>query len=121
MAAQPGPSRAQIIANDQGNRVTPSYVAFTDTERLVGDPAKTQAALNPENTIYDSKRLIGRYYFSEEVKKARAVCSYEIVEGPNHAVRIQIGEETMAVPEISALVLREMKEIAEARLGEALE
>ena len=57
---------AQIIANDQGNRVTPSYVAFTDTERLVGDAAKTQAALNPENTVYDSKRLIGRK-FSDKI------------------------------------------------------
>ena len=61
---------AQIIANDQGNRVTPSYVAFTDTERLVGDAAKTQAALNPENTVYDSKRLIGRK-FSDQIVKVR--------------------------------------------------
>ena len=55
-------SRTEIISNDQGNRTTPSYVAFTDTERLIGDVAKNQSALNPENTIYDAKRLIGRKF-----------------------------------------------------------
>ena len=61
--------RCEIIANDQGNRTTPSYVAFTDTERLIGDAAKNQAALNPENTVYDAKRLIGRKFSDEHVKK----------------------------------------------------
>ena len=65
------PLLAQVIVNDQGNRVTPSYVAFTDTERLVGDAAKTQAALNPENTVYDSKRLLGRKFSDESVQARR--------------------------------------------------
>ena len=61
--------RCEIIANDQGNRTTPSYVAFTDTERLIGDAAKNQAALNPENTVFDAKRLIGRKFSDDTVQR----------------------------------------------------
>ena len=61
--------KVEIIANDQGNRTTPSYVAFNDTERLVGDPAKNQAAMNPQNTVFDAKRLIGRRFTDDTVKK----------------------------------------------------
>ena len=70
--------------------------------------------------MYSSKRLIGRYFFSEEVKKARAICSYRIVEGPNHSVRIQIRDDQYSLPEVSAMVLKEMKAVAEAHLGQTV-
>jgi molecular chaperone DnaK len=89
-----------------------------DGASLVGNQAKALAIQDPEFTISAAKRLMGRYFFSEEVKKAKAVCSYKIVEGPNHSVRVKVRDLALAVPEISALVLREMKEIAEARLGQ---
>jgi len=68
--------RVQIIANDQGNRITPSYVAFTDTERLIGDAAKNQASLNPSNTIFDVKRLIGRKYTDSTVQADKKIISF---------------------------------------------
>ena len=71
---------AQIIANDQGNRITPSYVAFTDSERLIGDAAKNQATVNPTRTIYDVKRLIGRSYGDKEVQRDKKLVSYNIVD-----------------------------------------
>src|SRR3954465_2798624 len=67
--------RIEIIANDQGNRTTPSYVAFTDTERLIGDAAKNQVAMNPHNTVFDAKRLIGRNFIDQDVQSDMKVCT----------------------------------------------
>src|ERR1700676_5093403 len=72
--------RVEIIANDQGNRITPSYVAFTDTERLIGDAAKNQAALNPENTIFDVKRLVGRTISDQNVQKDMKLLPFHIID-----------------------------------------
>lgn len=69
----------EIIANDQGNRITPSWVAFTDEERLIGDAAKNQASNNPENTVFDAKRLIGRYFDDPDVKRDRRHWPFKIV------------------------------------------
>jgi len=111
--------RVEVLANRYGEPISASVVHFGDDGvSLVGNQAKALAIQNPEHTISAAKRLMGRYFFSEEVKKAKAVCSYRIVEGPNHSVRVKVREQALAVPEISALVLREMKEIAEARLGQ---
>jgi molecular chaperone DnaK len=109
--------RVEVLANQYGEAISASVVHFGDDgASLVGNQAKALAIQDPEFTISAAKRLMGRYFFSEEVKKAKAVCSYKIVEGPNHSVRVKVRELALAVPEISALVLREMKEIAEARL-----
>ena len=113
---------AQIIANDQGNRITPSIVAFTDTnERLVGDAAKNQATINPSNTIYDVKRLIGREYSDTSVQEDKKLLPFDIVPDKlgNPRIRItQNGEERVMSPEeISGLVLAKMKSTAEAYLG----
>ena len=87
--------RVEIIANDQGNRVTPSYVAFTESERLVGDAAKIQASLNPENTVYDSKRLIGRRFRDEHVQADMQLWPFTVVEidGGKPAVQVTVGGE----------------------------
>ncbi len=113
---------AQIIANDQGNRITPSIVAFTDTnERLVGDAAKNQATINPENTIYDVKRLIGRDYSDASVQEDKKLVPFDIIPDKlgNPRIRItQDGKERVMSPEeISGLVLAKMKSTAEAYLG----
>ncbi len=108
-----------VLANAYGENTTASVVAFKEDGTItVGNAAKANIIHQPKHTVYSSKRLIGRYFFSEEVKKARAICSYEIMEGPNHSVRIKVREETFSLPEISAMILREMKSIAEARLGQ---
>ena len=110
--------RVEVLANQYDEAISASVVHFGDDgASLVGNQAKALAIQDPEFTISAAKRLMGRYFFSEEVKKAKAVCSYKIVEGPNHSVRVKVRDLALAVPEISALVLREMKEIAEARLG----
>jgi len=114
---------AQIIPNDQGNRCTPSIVAFLDSgERLVGDAAKNQATANPENTIYDGKRLIGRQYSDTSVQEDKKLLPFEIVpdKAGNPRIRVnQNGEERILSPEeISGLVLAKMKSTAEAYLGE---
>jgi|GEM_PF-125774 len=110
--------QVEVLANGFGENVTASVVHFRkDGTIIVGNAAKAQVIHDPKHTVSSAKRLIGRYYFSEEVKKAQAVCSYRIVEGPNHSVRIQVREEQFSLPEISAMVLREMKSIAEERLG----
>lgn len=114
---------AQIIANDQGNRITPSIVAFTDAnERLVGDAAKNQATINPENTIYDVKRLIGRDYSDSSVQADKKLMPFDIVPDKLGKPRIRVapnGDERIYSPEeISALVLAKMKSIAETYLGE---
>lgn len=113
-----------IIANDQGNRITPSYVAFTDAnERLVGDAAKNQATINPENTIFDVKRLIGRDYSDSSVQADKKLMPFQIVSSQDGKPRIRVSNDeatdssTFAPEEISAMVLGKMKATAEAYLG----
>lgn len=114
--------RVEIIANDQGNRITPSYVAFTDTnERLVGDAAKNQAPTNPFNTIFDAKRLIGRRFDEKDVQNDMKHWPFKVIskEGkPNIQVSIKGSDKVFSPEEVSAMVLVKMKEIAEAYLGE---
>jgi molecular chaperone DnaK len=108
----------EVLPNAYGEHVTASVVAFREDGAItVGNAAKANIIHEPKHTVYSAKRLIGRYFFSEELKKAQAVCSYRIVEGPNHGIRIQARGEQFSLPEISAMVLREMKSIAEDRLG----
>merc|ERR1712048_1263177 len=109
------------IANDQGNRTTPSYVAFTDTERLIGDAAKNQVARNPENTVFDAKRLIGRKFADPIVQADIKLWPFKVIAGSGDKPMIEVhynGEDKKFHPEeISAMVLVKMKEIAEAFLG----
>ncbi|XP_039392100.1 heat shock-related 70 kDa protein 2 [Mauremys reevesii] len=112
--------KVEIIANDQGNRTTPSYVAFTDTERLIGDAAKNQVAMNPTNTIFDAKRLIGRKFDDTTVQSDMKHWPFRVVsEGGKPKVQVEYkGENKTFFPEeISSMVLTKMKEIAEAYLG----
>ncbi|KAG5447289.1 Heat shock cognate 71 kDa protein [Clonorchis sinensis] len=112
--------KVEIIANDQGNRTTPSYVAFTDTERLIGDAAKNQVAINPSNTVFDVKRLIGRRFDDPSVTSDRKHWSFEVIqEGGKPKVRVEYKGETktFSAEEISSMVLTKMKETAEAYLG----
>ncbi len=109
----------EVIANAYGERISATVVHFHEDGSVeVGNSAKAKVIHAPAYTVSSAKRLIGRYYFSEEVKKAQAVYAYEIVETPNHGVRIEIGTEEFSLPEISAMVLREMKQIAECHTGE---
>ncbi|GIL83468.1 hypothetical protein Vretimale_11174 [Volvox reticuliferus] len=113
--------RVEIIANDQGNRITPSYVAFTKIERLTGDAAKNQATINPKGTIYDVKRLIGRRFEDKEVQRDRKLVSYDIVEKHGKPyVSVDVGDElrVFSPEEVSAMILQKMKETAEAYLGQ---
>ncbi|XP_070565338.1 heat shock 70 kDa protein IV-like [Ptychodera flava] len=112
--------KVEIIANDQGNRTTPSYVAFTDTERLIGDAAKNQVAMNPKNTIFDAKRLIGRRYDDSSVQADKKLWPFEVInQSGKPKVKAQFkGEEKIFNPEeISSMVLTKMKETAEAYMG----
>ena len=113
--------RCEIVANDQGNRTTPSYVAFTDTERLIGDAAKNQAALNPENTVYDAKRLIGRKFSDEHVQKDKKLLSYNIVADKSDKPMIDVSykceKKQFSAEEISSMILGKMREIGEAFTG----
>jgi len=113
--------RVEIIANDQGNRTTPSYVAFNDTERLIGDAAKNQVAMNATNTVFDAKRLIGRKFSDETVKADMKHWPFTVISGAGGKPTIQVtfkGEvKTFAPEEISSMVLTKMKEIAEAYIG----
>lgn len=112
--------RVEIIANDQGNRITPSWVAFGDDERLIGDAAKNQAAQNPERTIFDAKRLIGRAWNDPDVKKDARHFPFKLVERDGKAaisVEVRGSTRTFTPEEISAMVLQKMKETAEAYLG----
>jgi len=113
--------RVEIIANDQGNRITPSYVAFTaDNERLVGDAAKNQLTTNPENTVFDAKRMIGREWTDKAVQNDIKFYPFKVVEKsskPYVKVDTSQGERTFSPEEISAMVLTKMKETAEAYLG----
>merc|ERR1719482_229065 len=111
----------EIIANDQGNRTTPSYVAFTDTERLIGDAAKNQVARNPENTVFDAKRLIGRKFTDQIVQADMKLWPFKCSSGAGDKPMIEVsymGEDKKFHPEeISSMVLTKMREIAEAYLG----
>lgn len=114
-------NRVEIIANDQGNRTTPSYVAFTDTERLIGDAAKNQVAMNPANTVFDAKRLIGRKFDEQCVKDDMKHWPFKVSGGSDGKPVIQVtfkGEKKSFLPEeISSMVLIKMKEVAENYLG----
>lgn len=116
--------RVEIIANDQGNRTTPSYVAFGESERLIGDAAKNQAAANPENTVFDAKRLIGRKFTDSEVQKDMRHWPFKVVkvDGDKPVIQVEFKGETknFTPEEISAMVLLKMKETAEAFLGTAV-
>ncbi|KDP44975.1 hypothetical protein JCGZ_01475 [Jatropha curcas] len=113
--------RVEIIANDQGNRTTPSYVAFTDTERLIGDAAKNQVAMNPINTVFDAKRLIGRRFTDASVQSDIKLWPFKVIPGPGDKPMIVVNykgeEKQFAAEEISSMVLIKMREIAEAYLG----
>src|SRR4051812_15505472 len=112
--------KVEIIANDQGNRTTPSYVAFTDTERLIGDAAKNQVAMNPTNTVFDAKRLIGRRYDDPTVQADMKHWPFHVVNDagkPKIQIEFKGEQKTFFPEEISSMVLLKMKEIAEAYLG----
>ncbi|CAN1298142.1 Heat shock 70 kDa protein BIP1 [Linum perenne] len=117
--------KVEIIANDQGNRITPSWVGFTNSERLIGEAAKNQAPQNPERTIFDVKRLIGRRFEDSDVQKDMKHLPYKVVNKngkPSVEVKIKDGEmKSFTLEEISAMVLTKMKETAEAFLGEKVE
>jgi molecular chaperone DnaK len=110
--------KLEVLSNAYGENTTASVVAFhEDGSITVGNAARVNIIHDPAFTVSSAKRLIGRYHFSEEVRKAQAISSYEIAEGPNHGVRIHVRDEDFSLPEISAMVLREMKQVAEARLN----
>ncbi|KAI0133527.1 hsp70-like protein [Xylariales sp. AK1849] len=112
--------KVEILVNDQGNRITPSYVAFTEDERLVGDAAKQQAASNPENTIYDVKRFIGRKFEEKEVQADLKHFPYKVKsKGGKPVVQVQVAgsDKTFSPEEVSAVILGKMKEVAESYLG----
>jgi molecular chaperone DnaK len=109
-------SEVKVIANQEGNRLTPSVVAFTDKgDTLVGDPAKRQAVTNPKRTIYSIKRFMGRRH--NEVEAEEKLVPYQITGGANELVKVKIGGKDYTPPEISALILRKLKEAAESYLG----
>ncbi|XP_065838622.1 heat shock cognate 71 kDa protein-like isoform X1 [Oscarella lobularis] len=115
--------KVEIIANDQGNRTTPSYVAFTDTERLIGDAAKSQVARNPNNTVFDAKRLIGRRFNESSVQSDMKHWPFRIVEDagkPKIQVEYKAEVKTFFAEEVSSMVLTKMKETAEAYLGKTV-
>ena len=116
--------RVEIIANDQGNRITPSYVAFMDGgERLVGDAAKNQATINPENTVFDVKRLIGRKFSDKSVQSDKKLVPYEIVsDADKPMIEVTQGGKTskFAPEEVSAMILQKMKLTAEVFLGKEI-
>lgn len=112
--------KVEIIANDQGNRTTPSYVAFTDTERLIGDAAKNQAAMNSVNTVFDAKRLIGRKFDDHSVQNDMKHWPFTLInKGGKPLIKVEYKGETktFSAEEISSMVLTKMKETAEAFLG----
>jgi len=116
--------RVEIIANDQGNRTTPSYVAFNENERLIGDAAKNQAAMNPTNTVYDAKRLIGRRIDEQTVQDDMKLWPFAVTASDDRKPKIKVEfknkTETFHPEEISAMVLQKMKETAEAYLGHSV-
>jgi heat shock protein 5 len=117
--------KVEIIANEQGNRITPSYVAWTDEgERLIGDSAKNQATINPENTVFDVKRLIGRKYADKSVQADKKLFPFKIVskdDKPYVEVLVEGKPRIFAPEEVSAMILSKMKEIAETYLGKSVQ
>src|SRR5579859_3314481 len=112
-----GKLEVKIIPNAEGARTTPSIVGFTASgERLVGQPAKRQAVTNATNTVYAVKRLIGRKYRSDEVRRQLERSPFKVIEAPNGDAWVHVGAKDMSPPEVSAMVLTRMKEIAEAYL-----
>merc|ERR1712008_143572 len=113
--------KVEVIANDQGNRTTPSYVAFTDTERLIGDATKNQVAMNPTNTIFDAKRLIGRKFDDKTVQSDIRLWPFNVVKDSGDKPRLEVDfkceKKSFTPEEISAMILTKMKETAEAHLG----
>merc|ERR1712159_29759 len=113
--------RVEIIANDQGNRTTPSYVGFTDTERLIGDAAKNQVSMNPINTIFDAKRLIGRKYQDESVVSDMKHFPFKVVADSEKKPLVEVtyknDTKRFSPEEISSMILVKMKEVAESYLG----
>ena len=111
--------RVEIIANDQGNRTTPSWVGFTKTERLIGEAAKVQSNMNAENTIYDAKRLLGRKMDDEKVKEDISNFPYKVVAGKsgNPLIKLPDLDKEFYPEEISSMVLGKMKDVAEGYLG----
>ncbi|VDK26934.1 unnamed protein product, partial [Taenia asiatica] len=112
--------KVEIIANDQGFRTTPSYVAFTNKERLIGDAAKNQAALNPNNTVFDAKRMIGRRFNDAAVQDDMKHWPFKVINSkgkPMVEVEYRSEKRTFVAEEISSMVLLKMKKIAEAYLG----
>uniref|UniRef100_A0A1B6KBZ6 Heat shock protein 70 n=1 Tax=Graphocephala atropunctata TaxID=36148 RepID=A0A1B6KBZ6_9HEMI len=112
--------KVEIIANDQGNRTTPSYVAFTDNERLIGDPAKNQVAMNPQNSVFDAKRLIGRKFDDPKIQNDMKHWPFKVISDcgkPKIQVEFKGELKRFAPEEISSMVLTKMKETAEAYLG----
>ena len=114
-------SQPRVIENAEGARTTPSIVAFTESERLVGQPAKRQAVTNPENTVFAVKRLIGRRVTDPEVEKDRKLVPYKIVDGGNGDAWVEVRGEKYSPSQISAMILQKMKETAESYLGEKVE
>jgi L1 cell adhesion molecule like protein len=115
--------KVEIISNDQGNRTTPSYVAFTDTERLIGDAAKNQVAMNPNNTVFDAKRLIGRRFEDQVVQADMKHWPFDVVsDGGKPKIQVDYKGETKTFfpEEISSMVLLKMKETAEAYMGKTV-
>jgi L1 cell adhesion molecule like protein len=115
--------RVEIIANDQGNRTTPSYIAFTDTERLIGDAAKNQSSMNPKNTVFDAKRLIGRQFSDQCVQNDIKNWPFSVVDkGGKPFIQVQYKGDTkdFRPEELSAMILVKMKEIAEGFLNETV-
>ncbi|KAJ9543572.1 hypothetical protein OSB04_023279 [Centaurea solstitialis] len=116
--------RVEIIPNDQGNRITPSFVAFLDEERLIGDGAKNKGPTNPANTIFDAKRLIGRRFTDSKVQHDMKLWPFKVIEGPGDTPKIVVRykgqQKEFFAEEISSMVLGKMKETAEAYLGKAV-
>jgi len=115
--------KVEIIANDQGNRTTPSYVAFNDTERLIGDAAKNQVAMNPANSVFDAKRLIGRKFNDSSVQSDMKHWSFNVINSdgkPKVQVEYKSEEKVFTPEEISSMVLSKMKDTAEAYLGQTV-